>query len=89
MTVSQNFEDFYQQLQVTAFLAQYGLQIFTALLLGYAAYRIWKWPRNLPPGPRNWPIGSALGSNPALWHVDFMRLGQEYGDVFSVYHGNQ
>ena len=73
---------------IPSFLKEYGLEIFTACLLGYTAYRVWKWPRNLPPGPRNWPIQRAI-RNPEAMHEDLMQLGDKYGDVFSFYIGNQ
>ncbi len=42
-------------------------------------------------GPRSWPlIGNMLEiRDPMNMHLDFMRLGEQYGDVFSLYLGRQ
>ena len=70
------------------FIRQYGLKIAGFAVIGYTAYKIYKWPRNLPPGPRNWPVQTAI-KTPEAMHLDFVRLGQKYGDIFSFYYGSK
>ena len=66
----------------------YALKAAAVILTGYAAYKIYKWPKNLPPGPRNWPVQTAI-KKPEAWHFDFVRLGQQYGEIFSFYYGSK
>ncbi len=83
-----SFLDFVKKHDSSSLLKEHCWKLLGASAVGYSAYKIWKWPRNLPPGPRNWPIQTAI-KNPAAWHLDFMRLGDKYGDVFSFYYGNK
>ena len=69
-------------------LQHHVLKLAGIVFAGYAAYRIYKWPRNLPPGPKNWPIQTAI-KKPGAWHLDFVRLGQQYGEIFSFYYGSK
>ncbi len=71
-------------------IKNHGLKIAGFLTCGYIAYKIYKRPRNLPPGPRSWPfIPPSYIKYPDAWHLDFTRMGKEYGDVFSFYFGGQ
>jgi cytochrome P450 family 2 subfamily J len=55
------------------------------LVVAYCALGAWRdWRSNLPPGPYGVPI---LGYVPFLSqnaHLDFLKLGKKYGDVFRV-----
>ncbi len=85
---SESFTKRMEELDLGPFLQDNVLAILGASVLVFVVYRIWKWPRNLPPGPRNWPIQRAI-TYPEMMHLDFMRLGDKYGDVFSFYMGNK
>ncbi len=73
---------------VPNFFKQHTFKLLGLSILGYVSYKIWKRPRNLPPGPINWPIQTAI-EQPDSWHIDFVRLGRQYGDVFSFYYGSR
>ena len=63
--------------------------VFTAILLGLAAFLVCLWfvrkPQNLPPGPRGL-LGYHFGPSPM--HEQFAKLAQTYGPVFSVRRGH-
>ncbi|KAG8194957.1 hypothetical protein JTE90_021418 [Oedothorax gibbosus] len=40
--------------------------------------------RNFPPGPWGWPVIGYLPYMSQDAHLDFIRIGKKYGDVFSV-----
>ena len=62
--------------------------IAAATCLGIACYIKRKASPNLPPGPRGWPLVGSMFSLSDRWHVDFMNMREQYGDVFCFYLGS-
>ena len=66
------------------FSAELWIGLFTAAV----SYWIIRWlrqPRNLPPGPVGLPIIGASYLLTNNLHLDFVKLGKKYGNVFSLY----
>ncbi|CAH1788478.1 unnamed protein product [Owenia fusiformis] len=67
-----------------------ALATICVLLLGVLLDgRMKYWRYRLPPGPTGWPILGCLPSLTENLHLDMVKLGQEYGSVFSVYFGTR
>ncbi|XP_019631423.1 PREDICTED: cytochrome P450 2U1-like [Branchiostoma belcheri] len=63
----------------TAFLA-----VFVFLLI----YKMFRRPRNLPPGPRPWPLfGNLFILSRDKAHLQFTEWTNQYGNVFMIYYG--
>jgi hypothetical protein len=53
------------------------------LLLGYVMFK--NFFNRLPPGPWGLPFLGCWPWMSEFWHIDFMKLGMGYGDIFTVY----
>ncbi|XP_055940830.1 cytochrome P450 18a1-like [Argiope bruennichi] len=79
--------------KLTLLVKTHQYEIFLGLCALFLAYVIAlvikKFRSNLPPGPMGLPIIGYLPFLTKELHLDFMKLGQKYGDVFSVRLGSQ
>ena len=62
--------------------------VLSAVLVCLLTYVLWSFatrPRNLPPGPKGWPLIGCVGLFYSDIHREFANLGKRYGDVTSMY----
>lgn len=43
----------------------------------------------LPPGPGGYPLVGSVLNMSDQWHLDFSKMKEKYGDVFTIYIGSK
>ena len=69
---------------VREFIKENRWKLAAGCAVGWAAWRIYNYPRNLPPGPWGLPIVGAVHQIGPKFYEDFTRLGKQYGDIYSI-----
>ncbi len=76
--------------EVKDVLLKHKWWILGTTVLSYGAVKLLNGPRKLPPGPWGWPIvGSLFEVSENTIHLDLTRLGNKYGEIYSLYTGQQ
>ncbi|XP_066287065.1 cytochrome P450 2U1-like [Branchiostoma lanceolatum] len=62
--------------------------VFLAVFVFLLMYKLFQTPRNLPPGPRPWPlIGNLLSLSHDSAHLQYVEWARQYGAVFTIFYG--
>ena len=69
---------------IVSLVREYRWYVAGTAVVGVALYRVLNTPRGLPPGPWGWPVIGSMGELSDEMHLDFVRLGKKYGDIFSL-----
>ncbi len=70
---------------VREFIQENRWKLAAGCAVGWVAWRIYNYPRNLPPGPYGPPfIGAVHQLGSEKYYEDFDRLGKKYGDIYSI-----
>ena len=84
MEVIRNYFTQEKATELLSVLRDYRWYVLGTAVTGYVLLKVVTRPRNLPPGPRGWPIVGSLSEIGDDIHLDGIRLQEKYGDIVCV-----